>query len=114
MKKLMLLFGLVAFLGASNLSYAADYTSENVVLDCDKCKDHKCDDTCKKDGCTAQKCAAKEGTAEKKACTGGETKACCKKGSEGTANAEGKSCCKKEGSANSSCTKKQEGETEKK
>ena len=114
MKKLMLLFGLVAFLGASNLSYAADNSAEVIVLDCDKCKDHKCDDKCKKEGCSAEKCAAahKEGTAEKKQCTKGESKACCKKGGEGTASASGKSCCKKGSSA--SCDKKKEGGAEEK
>ena len=48
----MLLFGLVAFIGTANLSYASTSSEDiSVSVDCDKCKDHKCDETCKKDGC---------------------------------------------------------------
>ena len=101
MKKLMLLFGLVAFIGTANLSYASTSSEDiSVSVDCDKCKDHKCDETCKKDGCTAEKKCGKDHTA----CKNGETKACSKKGSEGAASASKKSCCKK-GSA-ASCSKK--------
>ncbi|MBL4625715.1 MAG: hypothetical protein JKY42_11335 [Flavobacteriales bacterium] len=101
MKKLMLLFGLVAFIGTTNLSYAATSSNEvTVSVDCDKCKDHKCDENCEKDGCTAEKCEhAKEGatSTSKKSCT----KKCTSK--EGTVSAK-KSCCKN-GSA-ASCSKK--------
>ena len=110
MKKLMLLFGLVAFIGTTNLSYASTTNDVTVSVDCDKCKDHKCDEDCKKDGCTASKCEhAKEGTADasKKSCA----KSCSKKEGTASASASKKSCCKK-GSAKS-CSKKTAAPTEK-
>ena len=105
MKKLMLLFGLVAFIGTANLSYASSSSEDiSVSLDCDKCKNHKCDEACKKDGCKAEKCmkSSKEGTASasKKACS----KSCSHKEGAASADATKKSCCKK-GSA-ASCSKK--------
>lgn len=103
MKKLMLLFGLVAFIGTTNLSYASTSLEDiSVSVDCDKCKDHKCDSACKKEGCTAEKKCGKDHTACKK----GETKACCKKNSGGTASASKKSSSKKGSEGTASASKK--------
>ncbi len=107
MKKIFLLFGLVTLIGTTNLSSASTSLEEiSVTVDCDKCKDHKCDKSCEKDGCTAEKCkkASKEGTSSdsKKACS----KSCSHKEADANANAKKKSCCKK--GADSSCSKKKD------
>lgn len=95
MKKLFLLFALVAFLGANTATKAA-CASDIVKVECEKCggKDGKCTKECK------------EG--KKAKCCKGEAKAC-SHGTDGAASTEGeapkscgskkKSCCKSKAKA---------------
>lgn len=95
MKKLFLMFALVAFIGANTATNAA--TSDIVKVECDKCG-KECKDGCKKD---CDKCG-------KAGCCKKDAKACSSKGTEGTASATGeapkscskkKSCCKSKAKA---------------
>ncbi len=90
MKKIFLIFALVAFVGSNSVTKAAVITSA-IKVECEKCggKDGKCTKDCK------------EGK-KSKCCKKDEAKAC-SHGTEGTASAEGeapkscgakKSCCK--------------------
>ena len=85
MKKLMMMFAVVAFIGSTTIINAADKTTtcEISSVDCEKCGKDKCEGKC---------------SGEKKACCKkGEEKACCKKGGDKKACKPGceKACCKK-------------------
>ena len=93
MKKIFLLFALIAFVGTTTVTPVL--AADNAIVSCEKCggdKDKKCN----------KKCSSKD----KKACAKGEKKGCC------AAKAEGKSCAGKTDAEKAKCHSKAEGKTE--
>ena len=104
MKRIVLIIGLIAFIGGGFVAYSSSSLSgsKTVQVDgekCPNCGKENCDGSCKKehkcshDSTSTQKHEGCQKAETKSCCKKGETqKSCCKKGETTTAP---KSCCKK-------------------
>lgn len=104
MKKIVLIIGLVAFIGAGFIAYSSNTFSNTSTVQvdnekCPHCGKENCDGSCKTHKCSHDSIASTktcnhDAAAPKACCKKGEAqKSCCKKGE--TSSTAPKSCCKK-------------------
>jgi hypothetical protein len=105
MKKIVLLIGLIAFVGGGFIAYSSINlnNSQTIQVDgekCPNCGKENCNGSCKE-----HKCSHQTSTEKHSGCQKTETTACCKK-------AQTSSCCKKSTEAKSCCKKADASSTE--